>query len=387
MKKLLSFLAGFCLPVLSLSAQSVYDVFTYKEPAGYTKNETKVYRSYTKTDNSKGTYCVISLYSAAQNDNVPAEAFKKEWKEIVATPYSIKTDPVAETMSENNGWKAFKASSTFNFSGSVCSVSFYSFLKDGKAADIVVLTNGTEYKGDISALLASLKVGTNHNPSVNTTNNNQPVNSEPGSITGIWLYYGLDYNTQMSWQEMVFFGDGSSIDLIPRNGLFNYSLKNEKNSFAHIGTYSFSNGKGFNQLTPAIKETMTMIKPGELKIESRIYNKSVLINGQKFNGTYTSYADPDDPHLQTLPYGQKPVIHFHADGRFEDEGLFATFLQSYGKYNDAAGNGTYELKNYSVVLKYSDGRTRQEAFYTVFANNLESANIIFISKGKLNKMK
>jgi hypothetical protein len=388
MNKVISILSLFYLSVLSLDAQSVYDVFTYKEPPGYAKADGNGYISYTKTNNSKGSYCVLSLYSYVKNSNIPVEVFKKDWKELIATPYSIKNDPVIETMPDISGWKALKASSAFVFNGSTATATLFCFVKEGMAADIVALTNGNEYKTDINVLISGLKLGVNLNPSANNLAvNNQVVNSASGSIAGIWLYYGLDGSTQMSWQEMVFFSDGSSIDLIPRKGLYNYSTKNEKNSYAHIGKYNFSNGKGTNQLTPAYKEILNLIKPGQLKIDSRLYTKSVEINGQKFSGNYTSYANPSDPQLQSLPNGQKPVIHFYQDGKFKDEGLFATFLQSFGEYNDAAGSGTYELKDYSIILKYSDGRTRQEAFYTVFANNIESADRIFIAKGELHKMK
>jgi len=43
-----------------------------------------------------------------------------------------------------------------------------------------------------------------------------------------------------------------------------------------------------------------------------------------------------------------------------DDGLFATFLKSGG--DDRPGSGRYELKDFTLILRYDDGRVRQEAF-------------------------
>ncbi len=48
------------------------------------------------------------------------------------------------------------------------------------------------------------------------------------------------------------------------------------------------------------------------------------IDGKKLNASYTSYGDPADPTLGTLPYRQKQVITFKSDDTFKDEGLFNT---------------------------------------------------------------
>jgi hypothetical protein len=391
MKKKLALLVAVCVQITNIAAQSTYDVYTYNEPAGYTKAVGNGYISYTKTNNQKGSYCVISLYAAVKNTQPLQAAFNEEWKTLVVNVLAVKNNAAINKVKAINGWEGLSGSTDFDFNGGKGAALLFCYAKDEKVASILIISNSNEYESGISALLEKIKLPATESPAKKTPENPVPINVSntvsTNSIEGIWLYYGLDFNTQMSWQEMVFFKDGTSLDIIPRSGLYNYSVNQEQNQFAHIGKYSFKNGKGYNQLTPSYKEVLSMIKPGQLKIDSRLYTKSVVIDGQGIAGSFTSYANPSDPTLQTLPYGQKPVIHFYKDGKFTDEGLFATFLQTYGAKNDEAGSGTYELKDYSILLKYNDGRTRQEAFYTVFADNLESATRIFLGKGQLNKMK
>ena len=79
------------------------------------------------------------------------------------------------------------------------------------------------------------------------------------------------------------------------------------------------------------------------------------VDGAAFNGTYA---------LGEVN-GKIPFITFTTDGKFTDNGAMKVL---YHEYIDcinpaiAPGSGTYEVKNYTVIFKYTDGRKIKIAF-------------------------
>jgi hypothetical protein len=135
---------------------------------------------------------------------------------------------------------------------------------------------------------------------------------------------------------------------------------------------------------------LILLKPNNLKIDNNTYWKAESINGQKLNAAFTSFGEPNDPQLEALPYGEKPKITFYPNGKFKDEGLFNTYLFDKATNPTAAkpGNGTYELKDFSIILTYEDGRQRQEAFVPAFGGSIVAAKIILMNNGaQINKIK
>ena len=82
------------------------------------------------------------------------------------------------------------------------------------------------------------------------------------------------------------------------------------------------------------------------------------VDGATFNGTYA---------LSALN-GKIPSITFTSDGRFSDNGAIKVLYHEYVDCVNpapAAGSGTYEVKDYSVLFNYSDGRKIKIAFLGV----------------------
>ncbi len=260
------------------------------------------------------------------------------------------------------------------------------------------VAGGQMYESDYY-FVPQKNTGVSNTVTPNSINSSSSFNLLNGNgITGVWvsfanLYAGL---SNLSWNWRVFFNNGKSLSNIPNGGFANLAsgvyfdnTKNTENAFS-LGNYSFANAKGSNVKAGAnVDDKLILDKPNQLKIDGTVYMKCASVNGQKLNGSFTTFANPNDPQLQTLPYGEKPKITFYNDGKFKDEGLFNTYLFD-GAINPAAakaGDGTYELKDYSIILKYNDGRIRQEAFTIPFSNTTNNATIIFISKSQINKIK
>lgn len=123
------------------------------------------------------------------------------------------------------------------------------------------------------------------------------------------------------------------------------------------GTYTFSGGRGVIQLPFA---DIPMRTEGNKLIITKNqtdwpFYRLPSVDGATFNGTY----------VLSEVNGKIPSITFTSDGRFTDNGAMKEMYHEYINCINPAvapGSGTYEVKDYSVVFTYSDGRRIKLAF-------------------------
>lgn len=211
-------------------------------------------------------------------------------------------------------------------------------------------------------------------------------------IVGVWLgtFFPYDGIPGLRWRWMTFFEDGTFYFDLPSKGFIGYDRSESKKTHSDFwGTYTFSEGSGiwkYNRQTSEGSE-MTIADDGGLDTGGygRFY-RCVSVNGLKLSGSYTSYADSADPDLKKE--GTKPVIRFKADGSFVDEGVFMVvdpFFED--EEQRALGSGTYEIKDFSLILHYSDGRTKQVGFSLGYKASIEeSPRYIFMEAMLMTKM-
>ena len=237
------------------------------------------------------------------------------------------------------------------------------------------------------------------NPTANNTSNNFSLFNGSG-IVGVWINYGNSSpflsTSSVSWNWCMFFNDGKSLSNLPHGGFANLKsgayldyTKNDATYF-NLGSYSFANNKGINTKAGAkYTDKLELVKPNQLKIDDLVYYKCQPVNGQKLKGSFTTFTDPNDPAINDKSLGYRSVINFTTDGKFNDEGIYQVLFKDYTKgdaYN-APGKGTYELKDYSIILKFEDGRVKQEAFTVPFNVTTAKANMVLFAKGLITKMK
>ncbi len=123
------------------------------------------------------------------------------------------------------------------------------------------------------------------------------------------------------------------------------------------GTYSFSNGRGVLKMPYA---NIPLRMQGDKLIitanqTDHAFYQLPSVDGATFNGTYA---------LSEVN-GKIPSITFSSDGRFSDSGAIKVIYHEYVDCINpvlASGSGTYAVKDYSVMFKYSDGRIIKLAF-------------------------
>lgn len=225
----------------------------------------------------------------------------------------------------------------------------------------------------------------------------EPVSATSGipkndkGIAGVWLGTFFPYDgLGLRWRWMTFFEDGTFYFDLPLKGFIGYDRSESKITHEDFwGTYTFSGGSGiwkYNRETGNGSE-MTIADDGGLDTGGygRFY-RCVSVNGLKLNGAYTTYADSTDPDLKKE--GIKPVIRFKEDGSFVDEGLYMMLDPlSENEAQRAPGSGTYEIKDFSLILHYSDGRTKQAVFTLGYKGSIEeSPTYIFMHLRRMTKM-
>ena len=219
---------------------------------------------------------------------------------------------------------------------------------------------------------------------------NNTSNVPQNKIEGVWMTYGTDnpYQSGFSSSWIIFFAKGKSLTIMPLEGLYNYNIANETN--LDVGTYTWSGTSGQNKKNNVSQylDELVLVKENELKVGSKTYYRCQDLTGKKLNAGYTSFANASDPDLNTLPVGENPKILFDSNGNFEDWGIYNTALfDAYSNPSTVApGYGTYEIKDFSLILAYQDGRIKQEAFTSFLGSAIEESNIVTMRKVILNKI-
>jgi len=123
------------------------------------------------------------------------------------------------------------------------------------------------------------------------------------------------------------------------------------------GTYTFSNGTGILKMPYAdiplrMENDKLMITVNQT--DHKFYQLP-SVDGAGFIGTY----------VMSEAYGKIPSITFTADGQFTDNGAVKILYHEYVDCINPAlnpGSGRYEVKNYTILFNYTDGRKIKIAF-------------------------
>jgi hypothetical protein len=136
----------FSLATIAACSQATsFDLFSYSEPNGYTKENRKGAIAYTTSDNAKGFYCIIVLYANENTRGTAEKDFNAFWNKVVK-PLNPVSAPQIEYAESANGWKNARGASTFSKDGAVSVVAAETFTNKEKTAAVLFLFNDTAYQ-------------------------------------------------------------------------------------------------------------------------------------------------------------------------------------------------------------------------------------------------
>jgi hypothetical protein len=193
---------------------------------------------------------------------------------------------------------------------------------------------------------------------------------------GVWIGKGR----QVEWR--VVFDDGRIFRGLPTAGLADLDIAQHE-AAAHNGsdvggTWGLwtIDGKAVTATYPGATQRM-VLDGDKLMIDKAAFYRAIDVNGLKLDGAYTALA-PEDPTFERA--GCKPMIVFAADGTFVDRGAFAADCAKPGAIaDDAPGRGTYDVRDFSLVLRYSDGRVmRRSLTGLVRGDPSKDASAVFV---------
>jgi hypothetical protein len=137
------------------------------------------------------------------------------------------------------------------------------------------------------------------------------------------------------------------------------------------GTYK-RDSDGWHVTYKGGHEAQLKLVGDELRIEKAKLQRATDVTGATLDGAYTYFSDPEDPSLAQA--GCQRLVTFTRDGHFDNRGGFARTCPAAPNDPGAPGAGTYEIRDFSLVLHYADGRTAKHLLTAPQSGDLRTDN-------------
>ncbi|MFI5106404.1 MAG: hypothetical protein ACHP79_15890, partial [Terriglobales bacterium] len=377
---------------LPLAAQTqTFDLVSFTPPAAWAASQDRDHVVFTTIDNAARTFVMLAVYSSAPASGDAEKDFSGEWNDVVGKSFSAGAAPRSTAGRSMAGLRYREGSAEVRQqNGQPAYVRLLAFSAGNRRLSVLLVATNqnalAKQQPATQSFLDSLKLKLPDAafappagvPDAATERGGAAP--RPGNgIAGVWMGFRAfagDYEPKPRWYT--FYADGQIFEDIPRTGFVGFNRdasKSDAGQKNYWGSYSFANGSG--AITkPGVRypETLLSEGAGKLKIDSAHFYLCHPLDGLRLQGAWTSLANPNDPDLDRWAPGQRPILRFTSDGQFADEGVFATFLKSGDPRQDAAGAGTYEVRDFTLVLRFSDGRVKQLALTGMLGADPATAN-------------
>ena len=361
----------------SNAAPGKFGLMMYTKPAGWSEQQFQDGVVFKPSDLPADENLAIQIMPPLNASGTLEQALRQSFDEAAAMYNGTKMYQADGNYSKNaarksfNGWEYIRGKGGLNINQTESGLEVFVVKINNRFERVAVLesrkycggasryyaTDRRSYRNAIENFLFSLQFADFNEPALQTGS------TKGGGIAGVWQ--GSTQSTEATALRLevfspVFLSNGQVYfgPVFPLEGLdgLNTRIPPELNT-RHWGTYTFSGGRGFIQLPFA---NIPIRTEGDKLIITKNqtdwpFYKLNSVDGATFNGTYVLGA----------VNGKIPAITFTSDGRFTDNGAMKEMYHEYiSCINPAAapGSGTYEVKDYSVLFNYSDGRRIKLAF-------------------------
>lgn len=354
--------------------KQIFDIISYEKPMGWKQSTHGETLSFSKEDD-KENYCVITLCKSVEAGTDARANFNLSWETMAMNNLGT-GKATMQPGTTDNGWQTLMGSAPFEKDGLKGAAILVNSAKNNRMVNILILTNTDKFQKEMETFLDGITLlGT---PSArklaNNTQQQTGTNSaNNGSRPEVWMnmqYKSIsnDFNPmgKMKPQFYVIYPNGDYYPHFPPEGLLTFSSANKNGSW---GTFTIKGNKGkFQSKYESIeveKISATQMKKAGYTLS---YYKCVPVDGLTLEGQWGSFPEWRKDPVQGNSNGfngsgVRGVIEFKKDGSFTDHGIFVTNLSLPRQYPaNAPGKGTYSISNFTVLLKYDDGRTTHKAF-------------------------
>lgn len=199
MKRLFLSLFTILVSGLVFGQTETFDIVTYTPPKDFKKDSKPGVVNYTHISTTTGTFCVIAIYASTASTGDAEKDFKKDWKDLVATPYKAEANPKTETQTTAEGWEVVTAAAPVKLDGIDCYIMLTVVSGFGKTMSIRTSLNDESYTAQVDALFATMELDKTATTSVN--NNNIKTLQTSGSSG---KFGAMMYTTPAGWNEQIF---------------------------------------------------------------------------------------------------------------------------------------------------------------------------------------
>ncbi|MEO8404573.1 MAG: hypothetical protein ABI480_08265 [Chitinophagaceae bacterium] len=376
------------LPVTTINGTNgKFGTMNYTVPKGWNLTKYPDGDIIMPADIPKGEFLEMWLQPAMNFSGTMEQALQKSYDETVAILKGTKMNEVnggnytaMAAKKSFRGWEYIRCSGGIHMGGGEYpreyGLDLFLIKINGRFEQIAIIksrnncgvstyyaTDRLKYYNEIENFLFSVQFSDWKDPLIKTGT------AKGNGIIGVWrgismgvgiVKPGASSGAEYKVKSLILFSNGQAYfgTNFPTEGLdeINTLVKAESNR-RDWGTFSFSNGKGLLKLPYADIPLRT--ETNKLVVTTNKANHSFIkinaADAASFKGTY-ALAEYN---------GKIPSIIFTEDGKFIDNGAVSILYHDYVDCINPAkepGSGNYEVKNYSLIFNYTDGRKIKIAF-------------------------
>jgi hypothetical protein len=203
------------ISIQGFSQTETFDIVTFTPPKdpmgiGWKKDAKQGVVNYTNINTATGAFCVITLYASTASTGDAEKDFKREWKELVATPYKAEAYPTTETQTTAEGWEVVTAAAPIKLDGNDLYIILTVASGFGKTLSIRTSLNDQSYTAQIDALFETMELDKTKKSSM--SNAQHPADNNTASVQTTGDFGKSDsyriglmiYKAPAGWSHQVF---------------------------------------------------------------------------------------------------------------------------------------------------------------------------------------
>ena len=321
------------------------------------------------TDLPPGGHLDVTVMQALEWSGTLDDALKRSWDDAAAQlglgkTMTVDGTPYMKRQSGTSfqGWEYVRGDGALRSANGDYYAHLFLVRVHGRVERLLVASKEKSYRGESSSymdpryydgiqrFLFSVQFDDWKDPVV------APATLRGDGIVGVWAGLSMTGGT-LGGAYAIFFANGQAYfaSKFPIHGLDGLDTWVDREMRPRYwGTWSFQDGKGLMKLIyqeVPLREAADVLVLTTLKTDHK-YVKVEPPDGARFDGTWAFEGESGKP---------KAAISFTPGGGFKDYGAVNVLNHGY-PLTEAPGEGTYEVRGYTLVLHFRDGREYRIAF-------------------------
>lgn len=164
--------------------QQAFDVVNYTMPKGWDKTEMPNGIQLSTKNDGKENYAAVVILRSVETKATANENFNASWEKLVKGTVSVSKQPTIQAPATEKGWNVISGQASYTDGANKGMATLITATRNGKMANVVILTNTDKYQNQILDFIKSLDLNeTEPSPNNNTLPNQKSVNENPASTT------------------------------------------------------------------------------------------------------------------------------------------------------------------------------------------------------------